>query len=264
MTDLITEIASIIITLVFLAIGSYFDLKTREVPDRVWLVYGPLGLVLTVYRTFSEPQLLWFTVISIAVTTLLSIGIGFFGLFGGADAKALMCLGLTIPLVPSTFSPVLGYVHPFFPIVVIITSFLCSLAMGFWIGLRNLFNYIRVRSRLFAGLESEARWKKLIAMATGYPASLPELRSTFYLYPMEKVSEDAGTAVRKFQLMTDAESDREQLVTQFVTSLERVGHPERVWVTPGLPMLLFILCGVLVTLIFGDLIFWTALSTAVR
>jgi preflagellin peptidase FlaK len=260
----VMEFVSIGVTLFFLALGSFFDLKTREVPDRVWLIYGPLGFALTVYRTFNEPQLLSFTAASIIVTTLLSLGIGYFGLFGGADAKALICLGLTLPLVPMGFTPVLGYVHSFFPIVVIIASFLCSLAMGVWIGLRNLFNYARAGTRMFAGLEGESRWKKVMAMVTGYPTNLTNLRSTFYLYPMEEVAEDAGGARRRFHLMLDAESDRDQLVAGLSGSLGKVGSPERVWVTPGLPMMVFILCGVIITLIFGDPIFWTVVVLARR
>jgi prepilin signal peptidase PulO-like enzyme (type II secretory pathway) len=34
--------------------------------------------------------------------------------------------------------------------------------------------------------------------------------------------------------------------------------PDRVWATPGLPMLIFILAGLIATLLFGDIV-WTCI-----
>ena len=53
----------------------------------------------------------------------------------------------------------------------------------------------------------------------------------------------------------DAEADRDQLVSNFTESFQKAGYSGKVWVTPGLPMLVFILAGLLVALVVGDPIF---------
>ena len=100
--------AAIIVSIFFFALGSIFDIRTREVDDWVWLVYGPIGLALTIIRLFLDPSTLFITLISIALTTIFSFGLFYFGLFGGADAKAVICLGLTLPLIPTGLYADLG------------------------------------------------------------------------------------------------------------------------------------------------------------
>ncbi len=148
----IIEYMAISISLFFFGLGSLFDLKTREVADKVWWAYAPIGLALTAYRLFLNPSSLILTIVSVGVTFLISFGFFYFGLFGGADAKAIICLGLTLPLMPSSFQSVMGYVHPFFPIVVVITSYICSASVALWLFLKNSIVYL-TGNHIFAGLE---------------------------------------------------------------------------------------------------------------
>jgi archaeal preflagellin peptidase FlaK len=252
---LISQYVSVAVTLLFLTIAAYFDLKTREVSDKVWVVYAPIGLALTVFRTYMVPSLLILTVASIALSVLVGFGLVFFGLSGGADAKALMCLGLTLPLPPGIMNPILGYFHPFFPIVVLITGYICSLSVAIWMLARNLTLLGFDHSAMFEGLENEPLWKEALALTSGYRTTLQRLQSTFYLYPMEKVVEDSSGVRRTLQLYANADVDREEEVARFRESLGKVGSPQTVWVTPGLPLLLFILLAVLIVLVLGDPIF---------
>jgi Flp pilus assembly protein protease CpaA len=257
----VTEFSSILISLSFFALGSWFDLKTREVSDRVWMVYAPLGLALTIYHLTANQSSLFLTLLSIALTTFLSLGLFYLGLLGGADSKAIICLGLTIPLAPTGFQSVSGYAYPFFPIAVVIMGFLCSASTCIWLGLRNLLMF-STGQKMFEGLEHELIWRKVLASITGYPTTVSRLRETFYLYPMEEVVEDSDGSRRAFQLFLNAEADRDRLVSEFDESLPKVGSPSKIWVTPGLPMLLFILLGLIVTLILGDPIFTRVLMLA--
>jgi Flp pilus assembly protein protease CpaA len=251
----LSEYMSVSITLLFLTIAAISDLKTREVPDEVWVVYGPIGLALTLFRNYVAPSQLILTAVSIGFSILVAFGLVFFGLAGGADAKALICLGLTLPLPPGILNPILGFVNPFFPIVVVVTGYLCSFSVALWMLGKNLTSLTHERSVMFRGLKREPRWKKALALVTGYPTKITRLKSTFYLYPMEKVVEDENGAHRTLQLYANADVDREQVVSEFGESLRKVGSPETVWVTPGLPMLVFILFAVVITLIIGDPVF---------
>lgn len=251
----VTEYVSILATLFFFGLGSFFDLKTREVPDKVWLIYGPLGLVLTAYRTYVDPSHLFLTAVSLGFSILVAFGLVFFGLCGGADAKALICLALTLPLPPRVINPILGFVHPFFPIVVLVIGYVCSFSIAIWMLGKNITQLTRLKSRMFEGLEHEPAWKKALALVTGFPTELGKLQSTFYLYPMEKVVEDERGTRRTLQAYSNADVDRQQVLSEFTESLGKVGSPSKVWVTPGLPMLVFILFAIVITLTVGDLVF---------
>jgi preflagellin peptidase FlaK len=259
----IVQYLSIIVTLVVFALASAFDLRTREVPDWVWLVYGPTGLTLTAIWLLVDSSEILFAVLSIGLTTLLSLALLYFGVFGGADAKAIICMGIALPLAPSSYVTLVGHVQPFFPVVVVIMGFVCSVSVVFWIGLRNLWRRSHGHD-LFEGLHNESLPTRVLAALTGYSTDISRLRSTFYLYPIEEVVEDATGAHRRFHLFFNAEADRDQMISDFTKSLGKVGFPSRVWVSPGLPMLLFMLVGLVITLVAGDLIFSTILMFALH
>lgn len=255
--SLIIDISAIAVSIFFFALGSFFDLRTGEVDDKVWLVYGPVGLALTIARLLLDSSNLVVTLVSIGITTGFSFGLFYFGLFGGADCKAIICLGLTQPLPPTSFQPFLGYVHPIFPLVVVITGFICSSLVGVWFGVTNLSRYLGRKDHMFQGLERESPWRKALAFVLGYRAEISKLVSTFYLYPMEEVVRDATGAHRSLKLFMDAETDRDAVASEFSKSLAGLGYGGKVWVTPGLPMLLFILVGLGLTLALGDIVFST-------
>jgi preflagellin peptidase FlaK len=256
------ELSAILVTLFFFLLTSVLDVRSREVDDRVWLVYGPIGLVLTIAATLLEPSRLLFTVVAIVVSVAFAVGLFYFGFFGGADAKAIMCLGLTIPIVPHSYLTLLGYAQPVFPIVVVITGYICSASAAVWYGCKNLVSYLRVGPKFFQGVEHESRWRKALAMVSGYPADVSRLRSVFYLYPMEEITERPEGVQRKFRLLFNVEEDRNKAVSDFCDTYSRLGLRGNVWVTPGLPMLVFITIGLVLTLILGDLVFSTVLLLA--
>jgi preflagellin peptidase FlaK len=251
----LSEYISVLISLVALTLASIYDLRTREVSDRLWLVYGPAGLALTIYRVSVEPSTLLFTTMSIGISIILGFALVFFGLSGGADAKALICLGFTLPLPPSILSPILGFVYPFFPLVVLITTYIASLSVAVWMLGRNLILFAKVKSGMFKGFEREPSWKKALAVITGFPAKTSELQSTFYLYPMEKIVEDKDGAHRAFEAYSNADVDREETLSKFFDSMKKIGSPDTVWVTPGLPLLVFMLVGLVIGLTVGDPLF---------
>ncbi|MEJ2126617.1 MAG: A24 family peptidase C-terminal domain-containing protein [Candidatus Bathyarchaeota archaeon] len=121
--------ARIVLCLVFLVYASWSDYKSREVSNKVWLIFGPLALLLTGTQILffaSQPfQLVTFYVLSFAITSGLAITIFYVGGFGGADAKALMCIALALPVYPSNLlSHYVGFVSPLFPITIFSNSVL--------------------------------------------------------------------------------------------------------------------------------------------
>lgn len=260
----LVDLAAVLVSLSFLVAGAISDIKSREVDDKVWLIYGPIGATLTAIRLILNPTLFISIGISAAIAFLIAMGLFYFGLTGGADAKAIICLGLTLPLPPSSWQPLVGFVHPFFPVVVVMMSFISSGSMALWFGLKNAISYPRLRDRMFEGFEHESNSRKTLAFISGYKTQIANLKAKFYLYPLEGVTPPNAShpSERRFKFFADIETDRDKLILGFIDAFESSGFSGMVWVTPGLPMLVFILVGLVIALVIGDPIFATILRSA--
>ncbi|MDG6906904.1 MAG: prepilin peptidase, partial [Nitrososphaerota archaeon] len=69
---------------------SYLDLRKREVQDKVWLVFGAIGVILQVYEIHMGDSSLFQLGLSVVLATAVGMGLYFFGFYGGADGKALI------------------------------------------------------------------------------------------------------------------------------------------------------------------------------
>jgi preflagellin peptidase FlaK len=108
-----------------LLISSYEDFKTREVDDRIWLIFSPLGIIITLFEFFLKfidfsYLILYF--ISIVITTIISIIIYYLKFVGGADSKSLITLSLLDPINLNK-----NTIHPFVPIIILTNSCIISL-----------------------------------------------------------------------------------------------------------------------------------------
>ncbi|MER3407915.1 MAG: peptidase, partial [Nitrososphaera sp.] len=92
-----------ILCLAMLSIGSYYDLKTREVDDRLWVVFGGAGLVLHAWEYVSTATVdVPMALISVSLTAAIAIVLYRYGFFGGADAKALVAVSVILPVYYSS------------------------------------------------------------------------------------------------------------------------------------------------------------------
>jgi len=79
--------------------AAYKDHKTGEVSNKVWL-YAPFGLALTLVSCYFTPNLLLLSVLSFVCTAIISFGIFELRGWGGADAKAFLTIGASLPVTP--------------------------------------------------------------------------------------------------------------------------------------------------------------------
>lgn len=135
----------ILATLTALFYASWSDYKTREVSNTVWIFYAPLAFALTATELliYEDFQALQFYGLSFGLTAALAIILFYAGGFGGADAKALMCLALAMPFYPENiFSPLSREISPiaqaFFPLTVFNNSVLLAAATAIYILLYNV------------------------------------------------------------------------------------------------------------------------------
>ncbi len=239
----------VIVSLVFLLSASYFDYKEREVPDTVWALFIPIAASLTIYELYLSGfawPLLTKVLLSIVLSTALFLVVSYVGLYGGADAKALISLSVLMPVLPEGFKPVLGCLAPFLPISFFNNSVILSLIAIPYVIALNLLWKIRRKSPLFKGFEAESILKKIAALAFCVKVDKSRVK------PYDSIAEDVvvtpeGKILRKLRLSWKAEEERD---------VDYKALPQEVFVSFSIPMIVFITLGFLVTLFLGDLVIW--------
>jgi len=249
--------------LAFLVYASWSDYKTREVSNMVWAVLAPSAFALTTLQfLFFAPELLYTYVFSFIITSALSIALFYAGAFGGADAKALICLSLALPSYPSyLLQPPQNIISPIFPIIVFTNAVLLAALSVFYAVLRNLLWKSRNMKGLFEGLEKESIGRKILTLLCGYKVKVTQLETVEHLYPLEDFYVTETGESRRRLLIFPKEEEREGIVERILKAASEGKLEKEVWVTPGLPMLIFITAGFIVALTFGDII-WAIFGSA--
>jgi len=254
------EDLQVFVSLLFLFYASWSDLKTREVSNWVWVVYAPIGAILSVillYLFDFSYDMLYVFGISVSVVSVLAVALFYAGAFGGADAKALICLSLTLPFYPSNFLP-LTSVTLLFPLSVFSNGIILAALSVLYALFRNAFWRQRTHRRLFENLEHESKGRKVLALLSGYKIPMDKLEKSSFLYPLEDVEVLEEGETRRKLIVFPKDEEREEIVNRILAEAKQE-KIEYVWATPGLPMLVFITAGLITALFLGDFV-WLVLS----
>jgi preflagellin peptidase FlaK len=255
--------ARVILCLSLLIYASWSDWKSREVSNKVWAVLAPSAFTLTIIQFLVfAPESLYNYALSFIITSVLAIAIFYAGAFGGADAKALICLSLALPSYPNyLLQQPQNIVSPIFPIVVFTNAILLAASSVLYAVLRNLLWKSRNKRGLFEGLEKEPIGRKILTLLCGYKVKVTQLETVEHLYPLEDIYVTETGESRRRLLLFPKDEEREGIVERILKDTNEGKFGNEVWATPGLPMLIFITAGLIVALTFGDII-WAIFGSA--
>ncbi|MEM3700788.1 MAG: A24 family peptidase C-terminal domain-containing protein [Candidatus Bathyarchaeia archaeon] len=255
-----TALTRTTITLSFLFYASWSDYKTREVSNSLWILFAPPTFTLTFIQLYLyESSRLLSYGICFGLTSAFAIILFYLGGFGGADAKALMCLALALPFYPNNLlTPISNEIsiiaQNFFPITVFSNSILIAAATAIYLLFYNAFWHKKTNKKLFEEEhEKESFWRKLLVLMTGYKVSVNKLKEKWHLYPLEDLENFEDGFKRKLVLIPKDE-ERNAIVERLAKAVETGKIQDMVWATPGLPMLIFITAGLIIALFFGDIV----------
>jgi preflagellin peptidase FlaK len=237
------------------------------------MVFAPVAFMLTffeVYTSYGFSQLPSYG-ICFGLTAIFAIILFYSGGFGGADAKALMCLALALPFFPfpeSSFKPLLGEISPisqvFFPMTIFSNSVLLAAATAIYMLLHNIFWQKRTGRKLFQEeYQNEPLGKKILVLITGYKVSVNKLKEKWHLYPLEDMEESSQNGFKRKLVLIPKDEDRNSIVDRLDKAVGTGKIQDSVWATPGLPMLIFITIGLIIALFFGDIV-WTCVRLLLR
>ena len=251
----------IVASLILFTYASLSDYKIREVSNKVWIIFAPPVFTLTLIGLYVyEVSQLPFYGMSFGVTAAFAIILFYSGAFGGADAKALMCLALALPFYPENlFAPLSRMISPisqnFFPITVFSNGVLLAAATAGYMFLNNILWHKRTGKKLFdEGLKNESFGKKILVLITGYKVSVNKLKEKWHIYPLEDIEESAENCFKRKLVVIPRDEGRNATVERLSRAIETKKIDDTIWATPGLPLLIFMTAGLIITLFFGDII----------
>lgn len=220
-----------VVAAIMLLFTSYLDLKKREVEDKIWLIFGGMGVLLQIYEVSTGQTVLVQLLIGVGLAALVGMGLFFFGFYGGADGKALIVLGLLVP----HFIPHVG-LYSIAPLMILTNGVLISILLPLGLLIYNLSMILR-KKPIFEGFD-EPLHRKILASILGYKQTG---KPREFQFSMEKdtVSDSGTLLARKF----DFSLMRDDFETKSGT-----------WVTPGIPLLVFFTVGYFLLLTYGDLV----------
>ena len=212
---------------VMLVLASIMDLKKREISDKVWVSFGGLGLLITVIEfTGNSINLIQYG-LGIAITAPIAYGIYRVGLFGGADAKALISIAMLVPSYDMLYK-----IHGLPSFTILTNATILTFAHVVHNIARNSIDVARGKA-VFEGFE-ESALRKAAAFVMGFRATSP----TGYLFAIE--STDGGKRRFNFHL-----TGYDDYVSEGSNNL---------WVTPALPFIVYMTVGFLMMILFGDIL----------
>jgi preflagellin peptidase FlaK len=254
------ESLRVALTLTTLTYTSWSDYKTREVDNNVWILFAPPAFALTFAELLLyNPSMLGYYGLCIAITSAFATILFYAGGFGGADAKALMCLALAIPSYPEKIlSPYSGEISPFMSILLPLTIFsnavILAALTALYILIHNIVWRWKTGKPLFEDQhKNESIGRKILVLLTGYKVPIDKVKSKWYLYPLEDINRTENEIRRKL-LIYPKDEDRNAIIERLEEAVKKGEIQEIIWATLGLPMLIFITIGLLAALLYGDIV----------
>jgi preflagellin peptidase FlaK len=241
---------------VTLCYASVLDLKERRVPFRTWYPMLAAGLPFTAFfyvLLIAEGDLrapLFFIVLTLLFSSIFYL-FARFGLFGGADAWALIFLAVLIPafpVIPLSGVPPLAY----FPFSVLVNAVLLNLVTPLGIFIFN---------------KREGNAAPFPYDFLGFPVDGDRITES-YGFVMEDITEEEGKIHRRFlgigESLRGMAGGGSRVYTvamrrdPLAYSRERELYRKagKVWISYGVPFIVPITAGFFTALLFGDILFY--------
>lgn len=198
-------------------------------------------------------------ILSIVIVVLIGALSYFTGFIGGADVFTLLFLALLFPWRFTLYSiPIVKFTT--LPIVTfIVNSIVITFSYSIYYLVLNLTVYRGIVLHLNAPL-----YKKVILVFLGFPLKISRFLRSRFLYPLEIISvRDDGVVVREFRLTFNVEEDYREHI-EYIRKLVMEGvisENTYIWVTHGIPLIVFLLLGFTMSITLGDIVLYSFLKT---
>lgn len=225
--------------LAVLTYASVLDFKSREVSNWVWALAYPAGCGLTIATLVTEALSIEPVILSLGVSMALSIALLYFGFYGGADAKALIFVALTIPAYPAGLKPPLDDISLPPVLTMFCNSVFLSMIYPLSVFALNVRDILKGK-KMFEGINVTAR-EKVRLLFTARKVGLDQIERSLAYFPSETVVTQDGKLTRKLLRFIKAETDLSQYINNLKENQELFKNG--VLATPTMPFIMFFTTG---------------------
>lgn len=248
----------IVIALLILGYSCITDWRSRRAPPILWEIMTAAGVILLLFEIFTAVSydarynVLFYFAISFCIIYLLVNFIYYLfnnvlkGAFGGADANALLALSVLFPYYPfldalNTALPLVQYpLTPIFTLAVFGNALILNIVLPLSIFLYNVY------SVPFAELRSH-----FVTAFFGYKMKLKDMKGR-HVRLMHTYEEEDGKVVKHMSMFRYPELD-DELYARLQKWRNEGKISDKLWVTPKIPLLIPITLGVVVAVVYGDI-----------
>ena len=249
---LMVSLMAVLATLLY---ASLLDIRDRRVPFRTWYPMLAVSLPMVAWFYFSTfigggiLTVLYYLMLC-GLFSVIFYSFAYFGLFGGADAWALIFLTVCIPAFP--IEPMGGFPPlGFLPFSVLVNAVVLNLFAPLGIFIMNVVK----------GNRAPFPYPFL-----GFPVEGESIEYS-YGYVMEDIREEEGAISRRFFTIRESlggiisgegrvyTKDLRQHPEQYSEELDLYRKAGKIWISYGVPFIVPITAGLLSALVFGDLLF---------
>jgi preflagellin peptidase FlaK len=143
----------------------------------------------------------------------------------------------------------------FFPLSIFNNSVLLAALMAIVMLLYNFSWRLKTGNRLFGGAyDNESVGRKIAILLTGYKTSVGKMKEKWHIYPLEDAEDNAEKQLCRKLLVVPKDEGRDAVVKRLDEEVKEGKISDCVWVTPGLPFLIFVTTGLILALFVGDLV----------
>lgn len=246
MINLTIPMLRVLLATGMLTYAAYEDVRTREVHDLVWIIFGIPGIILALFQ-MNQGILGWSAfLLSLSVSLIFSAFSLFAHLFGEADLLALITLTIIHPIQPRMLEP-LWIPGIIFPLTVLTNSALLGASSALFFLIKNISMKLN-GNLLFRNYEAESLIKKLTLLFTGSRIKVKNVRGPPFQYPLETLGENG-----KKTLLIRPNINDDQEAKKFFENLNQAGI-DYTWVSNTLPFLFIIFLGYFASIFLGDII----------
>jgi len=239
----------VIISLLFLTVLGFEDLKTRELESKIVYLYLSISLILYTLTLITSANIIEYLVYT-ALTLVVTPGVFYilykYGLVGDGDVYVSLALGLSLHHFTVYNATLVGYgVMP--PALVAILY--ASLTALLWSFTQGLFNILRYRSLL---RQLPLKYRAIISflakpVKAGEFSENPKYK---HYYPLQ-VFKYTEQGIREYYNLLRLDDTTRQSVIELVKR-GVIPRDHILWITPGLPYVFYMLIGVITLLLIGD------------
>ena len=184
----VIEFTRIVVLIAMLGAASYFDVKTRKIPDVLWLVFGGFGVILYVFDWQSVTS---YHILSIIVVAAMALLLYLYKLTGTADVFAILGIAVILPVSYGfVMVPIAILVGAGIAAAVLVTSYNVILNLLDLIKNKELFSkFAEPRHRKILALfitHRKRRWEKFVTPAESLSYSTN--KKSFVLFAWNKKS----------------------------------------------------------------------------